>query len=80
LPTPLGVANPVWLDDLEFDIARHVAPVRTGGPVSRPELRQIVAGASLFFGLCADRDAVKGLRVLADGIRRSADELLRVAG
>jgi hypothetical protein len=38
-----------------------------------------VAG-SLFFGLCADRDAVKGLRVLADGIRRSADELLRVAG
>jgi hypothetical protein len=48
--------------------------------VSRPELRQIVAGASLFFGLCADRDAVKGLRVLADGIRRSADELLRVAG
>jgi hypothetical protein len=36
----------------------------------------ISAAGSVFFGLCADRDAVKDLRVLADGIRRSSDELL----
>jgi diacylglycerol O-acyltransferase / wax synthase len=36
----------------------------------------ISATGSLFFGLCADRDAVKDLDVLAAGLRRSADELL----
>lgn len=41
--TPLRVANPVWLDDPGFDIARHVTRVETGGPVSRGGLEQIVA-------------------------------------
>jgi hypothetical protein len=36
-----------------------------------------VAG-TLFFGLCADRDVVHDLDVIADGIRRSLDELLAV--
>ena len=42
--TPLGVANPVWLDDPEFDIERHVTRVKTAEPVSRGGLEQIVAG------------------------------------
>lgn len=48
----------------------------------RHALRVAVASAagSLFFGLCADRDVVEDLHVLADGIERSADELLAVAG
>jgi diacylglycerol O-acyltransferase / wax synthase len=41
--TPLRVANPVWLDDPEFDIARHVRRVQTNGPVPRSELEPIVA-------------------------------------
>lgn len=40
----------------------------------------ISAAGSLFFGLCADREAVEDLDVLADGIERGADELLAVAG
>ena len=40
----------------------------------------ISVGGSLFIGLCADRDAVKDLEVLAGGIRRSVDELLELAG
>jgi diacylglycerol O-acyltransferase / wax synthase len=52
VPTPLKVANPVWLDDQEFDIARHVSPVRTGGPVSYAEFGEIVAGT---FGRRLDR-------------------------
>jgi hypothetical protein len=35
----------------------------------------ISADGSLFFGLCADADAVKDLHVLADGIRASIDDL-----
>jgi WS/DGAT/MGAT family acyltransferase len=38
----------------------------------------ISAAGKLFFGLCADRDAVNDLDVLADGLRRSTDELLRL--
>jgi diacylglycerol O-acyltransferase / wax synthase len=41
--TPLRVANPVWLDDPEFDIARHIRRVQTNGPVPRSELEPIVA-------------------------------------
>src|SRR6202022_4287883 len=41
--TPLRVAAPVWLDDPDFDIARHVTHVETGGPRRRAELSQIVA-------------------------------------
>jgi diacylglycerol O-acyltransferase len=40
--TPLRVARPVWLDDPQFDIARHVTRVDTSGPVSRFELERIV--------------------------------------
>jgi diacylglycerol O-acyltransferase len=40
--TPLRVARPVWLDDPQFDIARHVTPVASAGPVSQAELRRIV--------------------------------------
>jgi diacylglycerol O-acyltransferase / wax synthase len=36
----------------------------------------ISAAGLLSFGLCADRDAVKDLEALADGLRRSADELI----
>jgi WS/DGAT/MGAT family acyltransferase len=42
--TPLGIANPVWIDDAEFDIANHVRPVPTKGPVDRARLREIVGG------------------------------------
>jgi WS/DGAT/MGAT family acyltransferase len=38
----------------------------------------ISAAGKLFFGLCADREAVRDLDVLADGLRRSTDELLRL--
>jgi WS/DGAT/MGAT family acyltransferase len=41
--TPLRVANPVWLDDPDFDVAHHVLPVETGASVSREQLEQIVA-------------------------------------
>jgi hypothetical protein len=37
------------------------------------------AAGSLFFGLCADRDAVPDLDVLAEGIHAAADELLQAA-
>jgi WS/DGAT/MGAT family acyltransferase len=40
----------------------------------------ISLAGSLFFGLCADRNAVDDLHLLADGIERSAEELLAVAG
>ena len=39
----------------------------------------ISASGTLFFGLCADRDAVHDLDLLADGIKRSVEELLAVA-
>lgn len=42
VPTPLGVARPVWLDDPEFDIARHVTRFETAAAVGRPELQRIV--------------------------------------
>jgi diacylglycerol O-acyltransferase / wax synthase len=37
------------------------------------------AGDRLSFGLCADRDAVKDLDVMADGIRSATDELMAAA-
>jgi diacylglycerol O-acyltransferase / wax synthase len=39
----------------------------------------ISVGDTLSFGLCADRDSVKDLGVLRDGIRTSTDELLAAA-
>jgi WS/DGAT/MGAT family acyltransferase len=47
--TPLRVAHPVWLDDPEFDIERHVTRVEMAEPASRDALAPIVAG------LMADR-------------------------
>jgi diacylglycerol O-acyltransferase len=40
--TPLHVANPVWVDDAEFDIDRHVTAVPTAGTVSRDRLKDVV--------------------------------------
>jgi diacylglycerol O-acyltransferase len=37
----------------------------------------ISAAGYLSFGLCADRDVVRDLETLADGLRRATDELLR---
>ena len=44
VPTPLGIANPVWIDDAAFDIANHVRPVPSGRSVDRRGLGEIVAG------------------------------------
>ncbi len=41
-PTPVAIAPPVWVDDPEFDIARHVRRVATQAPADRPELLEIV--------------------------------------
>jgi WS/DGAT/MGAT family acyltransferase len=42
-PSPFGIANPVWVDDAQFDIARHVRPVPDGAGADRARLREIVA-------------------------------------
>ncbi len=42
--TPFRVANPVWLDDPDFDIARHVTRAEVDGPVDRSALRELIAG------------------------------------
>lgn len=41
--TPLGVANPAWVDDPGFDLGRHVVPWYDGAPVGPERLRMIVA-------------------------------------
>ena len=43
-PTPLGIANPIWIDDEAFDIAKHVRAVPSSGAVDRERLSEIVAG------------------------------------
>lgn len=42
VPTPLRLAEPVWCDDPEFDIARHVTLVPAREPVGRSGLEEIV--------------------------------------
>ena len=42
--TPLKVANPAWLDDPEFDIARHVTRVPENGVADQCELEANIAG------------------------------------
>jgi WS/DGAT/MGAT family acyltransferase len=45
-PTPLRLAPPAWIDDPDFDAARHVIGVPgdgAGGPVCEARLREIVA-------------------------------------
>jgi diacylglycerol O-acyltransferase len=41
--TPYRLDAPVWADDPNFDVRRHVRAVPVTGPVGHPELRQIVA-------------------------------------
>jgi hypothetical protein len=62
----------------------YVLGARVGELYSLAEIAQhhalrvsvISATGSLFFGLCADRESVKDLDVLADGLRGSTEELL----
>ena len=44
VPTPHRLDAPVWADDPNFDVARHVRPVPVDGPVGEDRLREIVAG------------------------------------
>jgi diacylglycerol O-acyltransferase / wax synthase len=41
--TPLGVAAPVWIEDPRFDVANHVLPLASRGPIDRQELPELVA-------------------------------------
>ena len=41
--TPLGLANPAWVDDPDFRVARHVVPHRVDAPVDPRGLRSVVA-------------------------------------
>jgi len=41
--TPLGLGEPVWVDDVDFDIRHHVRRVDTEGEMGVVELRQIAA-------------------------------------
>ena len=43
LMTPYRLDAPVWADDPDFDVRRHVRAVPVTGPVGRGELREIVA-------------------------------------
>src|SRR3954452_14607120 len=40
---PLGLANPVWVDDPGFDIAWHVRPAKLPEPAGDDELAEFVA-------------------------------------
>lgn len=40
--TPLGLSNPVWADDPEFDVGWHVRHVALPGPGSDAQLRELV--------------------------------------
>src|SRR5262245_15578623 len=42
--TPYRLDAPVWVDDPDFDVRRHVRKVPVTGPVGAGELREIVAG------------------------------------
>ena len=42
--TPYRLDAPVWADDPDFDIRRHVRAVPVTGPLERVELHEIVAG------------------------------------
>ena len=38
LPAPLGIDHPVWVDDPDFDIDRHLRPVDLGGDATSGDL------------------------------------------
>jgi WS/DGAT/MGAT family acyltransferase len=42
-PTPLGLAPPAWVDDPDFDGARHVVGVPVDGPLTEASLRDLIA-------------------------------------
>jgi diacylglycerol O-acyltransferase / wax synthase len=44
-PTPLGLAPPAWVDDEDFDLARHIRRLPSKGPVDEAELRELTARA-----------------------------------
>ena len=43
-PTPLRVANPIWVDDPAFEVGRHVVDGSVGQTVDARRLRHVVAG------------------------------------
>ncbi len=43
VPVPLSVAHPVWIEDLHFDITRHVREVELEPPGDRAQLVQLAA-------------------------------------
>lgn len=42
VPTPLGLAPPVWADDPQFELARHVVHAPAPDPLPRDELPRLV--------------------------------------
>ena len=44
-PTPLGLSAPVWIDDAEFDLDRHVRRSPTRGTVGAARLRELLGHA-----------------------------------
>src|SRR3990170_253328 len=43
VPTPLNLAHPTWEFDPEFDIHKHVIPVRLDPPGSQDQLQELAA-------------------------------------
>lgn len=41
---PLHAANPVWVDDAEFDIERHVTVIPSEVPIARDRIESVVGG------------------------------------
>jgi diacylglycerol O-acyltransferase / wax synthase len=68
LETPLGLHHPVWVDDPEFDIARHVFRTTAKAP-GGPRERDEIIGAIASMPLPADRPLwqVHLVEGLADG-------------
>jgi hypothetical protein len=66
-----------------YVLGAHVREMYSVAEIAQQHaLRVAVLSASgqLSFGLCADADAVKDIDVIADGLRRSADELIALGG
>jgi diacylglycerol O-acyltransferase / wax synthase len=64
-PTPLHLGPPAWVDDPDFDVARHIDRVPAEAPVSDGALRELIA-ARFALRLPRDRplwriDVVEGL-------------------
>jgi WS/DGAT/MGAT family acyltransferase len=68
--TPGRIDAPVWADDPNFDVRRHVSRVPVAGPVGDTELREIVA-ALMAERLARDRPlwAIDVVEPLEDGTR-----------